>query len=367
MIYLVNDTAVTIRPDGAVPRTQGGSSTYVSGLINYLLMQKVEFGLIGNYVQEARSNQTIYPIKINSNAGFILGLIKVLFHQKFNKKDILYFQRPDHLAVSLFMRADRLLHLHGQSRTIIIESRKKLTRTIYLILERITMRIADKVIVTDQRTASLYIRHYPSIKNKIHILPAGIDYSFFTAQPIAGTFIKSANEKRLVYIGRLAYPKRLFDMVDSFEIVSRTCSQSTFYMAGTGPLLAILTSYIEKKGLQDRVILTGILNKTEVRDLIYSCDAAILLSYHEGSPISAKEILACGKPVIANDAGDMKDYVIDDVSGYIVDAANHDMVAEAVIKTFDNSSAMRDACIESMKKYDEMVINERICHILSYQ
>ena len=57
----------------------------------------------------------------------------------------------------------------------------------------------------------------------------------------------------------------------------------------------------------NNVTFTGLLTKHQVRDLIHPSDAAILLSAHEGSPISVKEVLACGKPVIVNDVGDLTD------------------------------------------------------------
>ncbi|MFZ4523696.1 MAG: glycosyltransferase [Bacteroidales bacterium] len=83
-----------------------------------------------------------------------------------------------------------------------------------------------------------------------------------------------------------------------------------------------------------------------------------MLSSHEGSPISVKEVLACGKPVIVNDVGDLSEYVIPGKNGYIVDPHNSKEVAEAILSAFENSQSMREACIASMVPYDQDVINE---------
>jgi len=40
-----------------------------------------------------------------------------------------------------------------------------------------------------------------------------------------------------------------------------------------------------------------------------------------------KEVLACGKPVIVNDVGDMKEYIVEGKNGFIVEAGNHQQVA----------------------------------------
>ena len=67
--------------------------------------------------------------------------------------------------------------------------------------------------------------------------------------------------------------------------------------------------------------------------------------------------MACGKPVIVNDAGDLAEYVIPGRNGYIVDPANSREVATAIDNACANSHSMRDACIASMEPYDEGVVN----------
>lgn len=113
-------------------------------------------------------------------------------------------------------------------------------------------------------------------------------------------------------------------------------------------------------GLQNHVTFTSLLTKYQVRDLIHQFDAAILLSVHEGSPISVKEILTCGKPVIVNDVGVLAEYIIPDMNGYIVDPNNSREVAAAVEKACANAHSMREACVASMEPYDEGVINAMI-------
>ena len=67
--------------------------------------------------------------------------------------------------------------------------------------------------------------------------------------------------------------------------------------------------------------------------------------------------MACGKPVIVNDAGDLAEYVIPGRNGYIVDPANSREVATAIKNLCANAHSMSEACIASMEPYDEGVIN----------
>jgi len=101
--------------------------------------------------------------------------------------------------------------------------------------------------------------------------------------------------------------------------------------------------------------------------LISSCDVSILLSNNEGSPISVKEVLACGKPVIVNDVGDLTEYVIQERNGYIVNPDDESEIASAILKSFENSSRMKDACAASMLPYNESIIYSKISnHIFGY-
>ena len=70
--------------------------------------------------------------------------------------------------------------------------------------------------------------------------------------------------------------------------------------------------------------------------------------------------MACGKPVIVNDAGDLAEYVIPGRNGYIVDPANSREVAAAIENACANGHSMREACVASMEPYDEGVVNAMI-------
>ncbi len=400
MIYLVSDTKIVLhtRADAG---SQGGSSAYLSGIINQLLGNQIEFGLIGNFEINDKLRRNAHLSHPSTNLSFLKYLIKLFLVKKFDQDDIFYFQRPDHLACSIGSKKIRILHLHGQQRTNIIRSRNLLTKFNYLFLERIAMRHADLILATDKRTASVYVTQYPFIAKKIRVVPTGIDLSFFSSPTDPPSPPEPKPIKELIYIGRLAPPKLLHEMLRAFQLViknqqpfnthppprlqergsggevlfgtervsggevnSGTERGSHFTLAGAGPLLPALQRSVIEMGLEQNVTFTGILSKDQIRDLIFNSDAAILLSAHEGSPISVKEVLACGKPVIVNDVGDLSDYVIPGRNGYIVNPENSREVAAAIINAFENSTNMRKACINSMLPYDESLINPEIVKLI---
>lgn len=362
MLYIINDTEVTIN-DKAYASSQGGSSTYVAGFINQLISSKINFGLIGNYKPDHQTDKC-YFIKGGSNARFMLHLAKFFItHRKFSD-DILYFHRPDYAALSVVFNSFRVIHLHGQPRSVILSGRKFLKRQLFLFFENISMRIADLIIVTDEKSYKVYLDKYPFLSAKMYILPTGIDTSFFSSEQSA---VKKTteNSKYLVVVGRLAYPKRIADIIESFAIIAKKYGNLFLYIVGDGPLMNYLKQLSTDNGLNERVIFTGQLSKVEVRDIISKCDASVLLSEYEGSPISVKEILASGKPVVVNDVGDLKDYITHGKNGYFVNPDDHQEVSKAMMDAVFNSSDMKEYCISSMSDFTESNINERVLSLIS--
>lgn len=366
MLYIVNDTSISIL-EKANSGSQGGTSAFLAGFINYLLQSKIEFGVIGNFEIANRLVKKSYFINPSGNLEFLKYLIKIFSVTRFDDSDIFYFQRPDHLACSLFSKKIRILHLHGQPRTTIINNKNRFTKLSFLVLERLAMKSADLILVTDNRSAAVYVKQYPDISNKIKVIPTGIDLAFFSSIQGLATQDRSKLRKELVYIGRLAPPKQLFEMLKAFHILAEANPGYHFRIAGTGPLLSTLQQNVSEMGLEGQVSFLGVLSKIQIRELIRNSDAAILLSGNEGSPVSIKEVLACGKPVIVNDVGDLTEYIFQDKNGYIVHAENSGEVAAAIAKAFENSDKMRDECSSSMLPYEEYNINRSIAnHIFEF-
>ncbi|TMR14423.1 glycosyltransferase, partial [Nonomuraea zeae] len=72
-----------------------------------------------------------------------------------------------------------------------------------------------------------------------------------------------------------------------------------FVVAGEGPLRAELQERISAEGLP--VLLLG--NRRDVPDLLAAATALVMPSRWEGQPLTLREALMAGKPVIASEVG----------------------------------------------------------------
>ena len=87
-----------------------------------------------------------------------------------------------------------------------------------------------------------------------------------------------------------------------------------------------LKKKVEDENIRD-VIFTG--SRTDVEDIIPSCDVLILPSYSESFGLVLIEALACGKPVIGSNVGGITEIITEDV-GLLVDPKKVSSIARAI-------------------------------------
>lgn len=87
-------------------------------------------------------------------------------------------------------------------------------------------------------------------------------------------------------------------------------------------------------GVWTRVSFLGQLNREQVKYLLMSSDAMILVSKWEGSPLVLREALSSGTPVICADIGDAFQLIHDETCGYIMREPTEESLAEAMEKVY---------------------------------
>ncbi len=142
------------------------------------------------------------------------------------------------------------------------------------------------------------------------------------------TFRKENNleDKPIVlFVGNLIKRKNVDSILEAKKI-----AHSDYYLVvvGDGPLFKKLKKKVEDENIRD-VIFTG--SRTDVEDIIPSCDVLILPSYSESFGLVLIEALACGKPVIGSDVGGITEIITEDV-GLLVDPKKVSSIARAIDK-----------------------------------
>src|SRR5678815_3400867 len=106
----------------------------------------------------------------------------------------------------------------------------------------------------------------------------------------------------ILFVGTIEPRKNLHQLVTAFDQMLRNTSLSPRLViaGGKGWMMNDFGQFIDKKGLTDRVCLTGYLQDEDLCALYSSCAAFIYPSLYEGFGLPPLEAMACGAPVITS-------------------------------------------------------------------
>jgi glycosyltransferase involved in cell wall biosynthesis len=174
---------------------------------------------------------------------------------------------------------------------------------------RVEVWLARRVnwIIANSRAGSLYIekRGYP--KNRISVIPNGIDLEHFRPMPndsLRTQWRISLSQMLIGMIGRLETLKDHPTFFQAISLISQSRDDLRFVCVGDGEDSFAAGLKEQARGLNlDRVLIWA----GEMKDMpaVYnSLDLLVLTSSAEGFPNVIAEAMACGVPCVVTDAGD---------------------------------------------------------------
>lgn len=224
--------------------------------------------------------------------------------------------------------------------------------------ERIVSQWTQKIICVSEYDRQLAIRYRIAPMEKLIVIHNGV----------ADANIKVVREQKIISIGRLAYPKE-------FKLLLQAYKESGVSMAleiiGDGPDKAMIKSEISRLDLRDVVAIRDNLEGPEaVRVELAKAEVFILISKHEGLPMTILEAMAAGLPVIASRVGGIPEE-IDTACGVLV-ANKKESIAQAIRdlsdehmqrqmgnasrKRFEDHFTVEKFLAETKKVYDEVCL-----------
>ncbi len=102
------------------------------------------------------------------------------------------------------------------------------------------------------------------------------------------------------------------------------------FIVGEGDLQSALQQQASALGLGDRLVFSGF--QRDVAAVLSALELVVFPSLWEGTPLTAFEALAMGKPIVATDADGLLDVLTDRKDALVVPKADADALASAVIE-----------------------------------
>lgn len=188
-------------------------------------------------------------------------------------------------------------------------------------LNRMLTRITDGFIAVAQQHAEYQVEQEKFPKEKVFLIPNGIDTDKFVFSPKARqqwrVHLGIDAEAPVVGIVAALRPEKNHDLfLESARLVSSQLTQAQFVIAGDGPERRRLEALAREKGIEDRVHFIG--STQDVVGVLSMVDMFGLSSHNEASPVSIMEALSCQRPVVATDVGSIDESVLQGKTGFLV-------------------------------------------------
>jgi len=207
---------------------------------------------------------------------------------------------------------------------------------------RITLRAVARVIAVSQAVAdSLYAQRVFD-RDKIVVIPHGIDVKKFDWTS-AGQFRngRENESQRVGTIGQLAPAKGQSDFVKTAAIVAHRLGDVEFIIAGedksrAGENRKRLEGQIIQLGLREQVSLLG--RCDDLPRLLSTFDLFVSPSRLESFGLAIVEAMACGVPVIATHTGGAGEIIHDGETGRLVPVGDAKALANGICDLLGNSA-----------------------------
>lgn len=137
---------------------------------------------------------------------------------------------------------------------------------------------------------------------------------FESAFYLESHFPKTASHYKIGYIAALTKEKDHITFIKAAGEIHASHPDTSFFIIGDGPLKNELTEMVGKMKLQDSVIFTGFIHPVD--PVIKELDLLLFTSVSEGYPSAILECFLARVPVLASNAGGIKEIVEEGVTGF---------------------------------------------------
>lgn len=218
-----------------------------------------------------------------------------------------------------------------------------LARPISYMLKAYGTRFHSKAdYVTMPTQAAIDMFEVDASKSSIPIEPVsnGIDLSRFSPgkppKEVMEKFKLPTDRPIITYVGRLDAEKHVSVLIRAFiRVIS--VEKAHLLLVGDGTDVANLKELIHELGIQRNVTFTGSISDRElVADLHKVGTVFCMPSPAELQSIAMLEAMASGKPVVAVDAGALKELCQNERNGYLCEQDNDEQIAKGLLNIISN-------------------------------
>ena len=321
----------------------GGAQRLLSDLLPLQRLQGIEVSLLVLKAEETDFTKKVreagVPIISLNVVSFRNPLIAIKLRNIIKNYDVIHA----HLVHSLYLcsLAARGLNVHLVY-TEHSTSNNRRGKSFLRPLENYIYGSYTKIISISQQTQDSLQEWLQSNDERFVVINNGVDTKRFAS------IKRSIIPRSLIMVSRFASSK---DQETVIRAMKRIDSKAIVRFVGDGPNLEHCKQVARECGVEDRVQFLGA--RSDVAELVAESYIGIQSSNWEGFGLTAVEIMACGKPVIATNVEGLRQVV--EGAGEIFQNGNTNELAARVNYIMDNDEYYRllsNRCSQRALEYD---------------
>jgi len=231
-------------------------------------------------------------------------------------------------------------------------------RQILVTEYRLALKYAKKVFFQNRDDSGVFIKHkIVSPSDIVYISGSGVNTEKFnvTELPEIPAFLN---------ISRLIKDKGIREYLDACRIVKKEHPEYRCLLVG--PYDSNPTAITEQE--LSEYINDGTVEyfgeQSDVKPYLAQASIYVLPSYHEGTPKTVLEAMACGRAVITTDAPGCRETVIGNANGILVEPKNHTILAQKMLELASDPELVHEMGKAGRKlaeeKFSVVKVNETI-------
>jgi glycosyltransferase involved in cell wall biosynthesis len=232
-----------------------------------------------------------------------------------------YWRDLAYLAIAKILRRKIVYQVHGGA----LPQEFFASSGVLTALLRRVLSCPDVVVLLSSREIAAYREFVPRVRLELIANAVEIEDVDLNLERYA-----SNRPLEVVYIGRLADSKGVFDIVEAIGILRSREIDVHLRLAGSGPAEHELRKSITDAGLDDRVELLGPIFGAAKQQLWRSANVMALPSHREGLPFALLESMAAGAVPVISPVGAIPDVMQHEVHGLFVPSRNPSGLADAL-------------------------------------
>ena len=182
----------------------------------------------------------------------------------------------------------------------------------------------DHIAAVSDAVSEAFLTRFPSLREKMVTIPNILSVEWARSRAEAFSVEEEMPQEpdvtRLLSVGRFTEAKNFDNVPDICRRIRENGVKARWYVVGYGSDAGLIRQRIAESGMEEHVRILG--KKENPYPYIKACDIYVQPSRYEGSPVTIREAMALGKPVVATAFPTVQSAIRNGVDGIIVPMDN---------------------------------------------